>query len=148
MFNPIPSNKRAASWVIHLTGVTTLTAIQLVSNDDEESDTSPKGVDGNGDFTCDSCYFPTGGSDDLLIGAFITDLKRAKGSLQPHSGVARSSWGRNTREKKRVLRFRRLQNILEEDERERKQNSERCIGRLFRKSEADAADSVAQTWQQ
>lgn len=54
-----------------------LTAIQLVSNDDEEGDTSPEGVDGNGDFTRDSCYFPTSGSDDLLIGAFITDLKKA-----------------------------------------------------------------------
>lgn len=58
----------------------TLTAIQLVSDDNEESNTSPKGVDSDGYFTEDSCDFPTCGSNDLLIGVFIGDLNGADGS--------------------------------------------------------------------
>lgn len=53
-----------------------LTAFQLVSNDDEESDTGPKGVDSDRYLTEDPCDFPTSGSDNFLISAFIADLKR------------------------------------------------------------------------
>lgn len=53
-----------------------LTSLQLVSDDDEERDTGPEGVDSDGDFTEDPRDFPTSGSNNLLIGAFITDLKR------------------------------------------------------------------------
>lgn len=59
-----------------------LTAIQLVSDDNEESNAGPEGVDGDGDFTEDSCDFPTRGSNDLLIGVFIGDLNRADVSSQ------------------------------------------------------------------
>lgn len=52
----------------------TLTVFQLVTDDDEESDASTKGVHGDGDFTQDARDLPTGGADDLLIRAFITDL--------------------------------------------------------------------------
>lgn len=58
-----------------------LTAFQLVSDDDEESDTGPKGVDGDRYFTEDACDFPTSGSDNFLIGAFIADLKRVDGII-------------------------------------------------------------------
>lgn len=54
-----------------------LTAIQLVSDDNEESDAGPKGVDGDRYFTEDACNLPARGSNDLLIGAFIGDLNRA-----------------------------------------------------------------------
>lgn len=54
-----------------------LTAIQLVSNDDKESNASPKGVDSNRYFTEDPCDFPTSSSNDLLIGVLIRDLKKA-----------------------------------------------------------------------
>lgn len=60
-----------------------LTAIQLVSNDNEESNAGPKGVDGDGYFTEDSCDFPARGSNDLLIGVFIRDLNGADKSSQP-----------------------------------------------------------------
>lgn len=59
-----------------------LTAIQLVSDDNEEGNTSPKGVDSDGYFTEDSCDLPTCGSNNLLIGVFIGDLERADGSSQ------------------------------------------------------------------
>lgn len=59
-----------------------LTAIQLVSDDNEESNTSPKGVDSDRYITEDSCDFPTCGSNHLLIGVFIGDLKRADVSSQ------------------------------------------------------------------
>lgn len=54
--------------------VCALTSLQLVSNDDEESYAGPKSVDGDGDFTQDPGDFATSGSNDLLVGAFITDL--------------------------------------------------------------------------
>lgn len=54
-----------------------LTAIQLVSDDDKESNASPKGVDSNRYFTEDPCDFPTSSSNNLLIGVFIRDLKKA-----------------------------------------------------------------------
>lgn len=59
-----------------------LTAIQLVSDDDEESNAGPKGIDSDGYFTEDSCHFPTRGSNHLLIGVFIGDLDRADVSSQ------------------------------------------------------------------
>lgn len=59
-----------------------LTAIQLISDDNEESNTSPKGVDSDRYFTEDSCDFPTCGSNNLLIGVFIGDLNRADVSTQ------------------------------------------------------------------
>lgn len=62
-----------------------LTAIQLVSDDNEESNAGPKGVDGDGYFTEDSCDLPARGSNHLLIGAFIRDLKGADRSSQPFS---------------------------------------------------------------
>lgn len=64
-----------------------LTTIQLVSDDNKEGNTSPKGVDGDGHFTCDSRDFPTSGSDDLLIGAFIADLKKPDRSLKSDSWI-------------------------------------------------------------
>lgn len=64
-------------------GAHMLTAIKLVSNDNEESNAGPKGVDGDGYFTEDSCDFPARGSNDLLIGVFIRDLNGADKSSQP-----------------------------------------------------------------
>lgn len=62
-----------------------LTAIQLVSNDNEESDTGPKGVDGDRYFTEDPCDLSARGPDNLLIGAFIRDLVRSDASSQNYS---------------------------------------------------------------
>lgn len=73
--------KQGGWWVIHCITVDMLTAIQLVSNDNKESNTGPKGVDGNRYFTEESCDFPTSGSNNLLIGAFVTDLKKPDRSL-------------------------------------------------------------------
>lgn len=64
-------------------GAVMLTAIQLVSNDNEEGNAGPKGVDGDGYFTEDSCDLPARGSNDLLIGVFIRDLNGADKSSQP-----------------------------------------------------------------
>lgn len=54
----------------------------MVSDDNEESNTSPKGVDSDRYFREDSCDFPTCGSNNLLIGVFIGDLNRADVSSQ------------------------------------------------------------------
>lgn len=64
-------------------GAVMLTAIQLVSNDNEEGNAGPKGVDGDGYFTEDSCDLPARGSNDLLIGVFIRDLNGADKTSQP-----------------------------------------------------------------
>lgn len=68
-----------------------LTAIQLVSDDNEESDTGPKGVDGDRYLTEDPCDLPACGPDDLLIGAFIRDLVRADVLSQNSSLLIHSS---------------------------------------------------------
>ncbi len=67
---------QSGRWVIHCITTNILTAIQLVSNDDKEGNTSAKGVDSDGYFTYDSCDFSTRGSNNLLIRAFVTDLKK------------------------------------------------------------------------
>lgn len=80
--------RQSGRWVIHCITVNILTAIQLVSNDDKEGNTGPKGVDSDGYFTYDSCDFPTRGSNNLLIGAFVTDLKKPHRSLKSGHGFS------------------------------------------------------------
>lgn len=53
-----------------------LTAIQLVSYDNEESNAGPKCVDSDGYFTQDTGDFTASGSNNLLIRALIADLKK------------------------------------------------------------------------
>ena len=52
-----------------------LTSVQLVSDDDEESNAGAEGVNSDGDLTDDPHDLPTRGSHNLLIGALVTDLE-------------------------------------------------------------------------